>query len=48
LLPEPLTIGSASAEYWVSYPDWFSEAKAREAVRKVIDSADLYLLDLDG
>lgn len=48
LLPEPLTVDSASAEYWVSYPDWFREAEAREAVREVIDNAELHLLDLDG
>jgi hypothetical protein len=47
LLPEPLTIGSASAEYWVSYPDWFGEAKTREAVRRLIHSESLNLLDVD-
>jgi hypothetical protein len=47
LLPEPLTVGSSSADYWVSYPDWFDEVKAREEVRKAIDTAELDLLELD-
>lgn len=47
LLPHPLTVGSSSAEYWVSYPDWFDGAEARDAVRKVIHSEALYLLDLE-
>ena len=48
LLPDPLTVGSASADYWVSFPECFDEATAREAVRKAIDGSDLYLLDLEG
>jgi hypothetical protein len=43
-LPEPLSIGSRSSEFWVSFPHDFGEAKAREEIRKAIDRAHLHLI----
>lgn len=48
LLPEPLSLGAMSAEYWVSYPEWFGETKARAAVRAGIATAELDLVGLDS
>jgi hypothetical protein len=43
-LPEPLSVESRSCEFWVSYPDEFGEAEAREQVRKAIEEVDLHLI----
>jgi hypothetical protein len=43
-LPEPLSVGSRSWEFWVSFPHEFGEAKARQEVRNAIEAADLNLI----
>jgi hypothetical protein len=43
-LPEPLSVESQSWEFWVSYPDEFGEAEARDQVLNAIEEADLHLI----
>lgn len=43
-LPGPLSVKSRSWEFWVSHPNWFVEAEAREQVRNAIEEADLHLI----